>query len=45
VSEPRKPRRILRRIGAVLAGLVVIGILDTGIGVLATWSKGTGVWA
>ena len=31
MSEARKPRRILRRIGAVLAGLVVVGILDLGI--------------
>ena len=30
-SEARKPRRILRRIGAVLAGLVMVGILDLGI--------------
>ena len=31
MSEARKPRRILRRIGAVLAGLVVVGMLDLGI--------------
>jgi len=31
MSEARKPRRILRRIGAVLGGLVVVGILDLGI--------------
>lgn len=31
MSEDPKPRRILRRIGAVLAGLVVVGILDLGI--------------
>ena len=30
-SEARKPRRIPRRIGAVIAGLVVVGILDLGI--------------
>ena len=30
-SEVRKPRRILRRIGAVIAGLVVVGVLDLGI--------------
>jgi peptidoglycan/LPS O-acetylase OafA/YrhL len=31
MSEARKPRRILRRIGAVLAGLVVVFLLDLGI--------------
>jgi len=31
MNETRKPRRILRRIGAVLAGLVVVGLLDVGI--------------
>src|SRR5258705_13755318 len=31
MSEGRKPRRILRRIGAVFAGLFVVFILDLGI--------------
>src|SRR5258705_13757496 len=31
MSEARNPRRVLRRIGAVLAGLVMVGILDLGI--------------
>ena len=31
MSDARKPGRILRRIGAVLAGLIVVGILDIGI--------------
>ena len=31
MNQTRKPRRILRRIGAVLAGLVVVGLLDVGI--------------
>jgi multisubunit Na+/H+ antiporter MnhC subunit len=30
-NEGRQPRRILRRIGAVLAGMIVIVILDLGI--------------
>ncbi len=33
-SETQRPRRILRRIGAVLAGLIVVVILDTGIDVI-----------
>ena len=33
-SETQRPRRILRRIGAVLAGLLVVVILDTGIDVV-----------
>jgi hypothetical protein len=33
-SETQRPRRILRRIGAVLAGLLVVVILDTGIDVI-----------
>ena len=31
MNEARKSRRILRRSGAVFAGLVVVGILDVGI--------------
>src|SRR5258706_14394688 len=31
MNEARKPRRLLRRIGAVLAGLVVVGVFDLGI--------------
>jgi peptidoglycan/LPS O-acetylase OafA/YrhL len=33
-SKTQRPRRILRRIGAVLAGLLVVVILDTGIDVV-----------
>lgn len=33
-SETQRPRRILRRIGAVLAGLLVVVILDVGIDVI-----------
>ena len=33
-SKAQRPRRILRRIGAVLAGLFVVVILDTGIDVI-----------
>jgi hypothetical protein len=33
-SETQRPRRILRRIAAVLAGLVVVVILDTSIDVI-----------
>lgn len=33
-SKPSGPRRVLRRIGAVLAGLVSVVILDTAIDVL-----------
>ncbi|MGH9874142.1 MAG: hypothetical protein ACRD9S_16960 [Pyrinomonadaceae bacterium] len=31
MSDARPPRRILRRIGAVFAGLVVVAVLDLGI--------------
>lgn len=34
MSETKQSRRVLRRIGAVLAGLLVVVILDTGIDVL-----------
>jgi hypothetical protein len=33
-SAPHRPRRILRRLGAVLAGLVAVFILDVGIDVI-----------
>jgi peptidoglycan/LPS O-acetylase OafA/YrhL len=33
-SEAKPPRRILRRISAVLAGLLVVVVLDTGIDVI-----------
>ena len=41
MSEVRKPGRILRRIGAVLAGLIVVVILDVG---LDTVMHATGVY-
>jgi peptidoglycan/LPS O-acetylase OafA/YrhL len=31
MNNERRPRRILRRIGAVLAGLIVVALLDLGI--------------
>ena len=31
MSEAQQSRRILRRVGAVVAGLVVVGVLDLGI--------------
>lgn len=31
MSDERRPRRILRRIGAVLAGLIAVALLDLGI--------------
>ena len=31
MSEVRQPRRIMRRIGAVIAGLLVVAVLDLGI--------------
>jgi len=41
MSEVRKPGRMLRRIGAVLAGLIVVVILDVG---LDTVMHATGVY-
>ena len=41
MSEVRKPGRMLRRIGAVLAGLIVVVILDVG---LDTIMHATGVY-
>lgn len=53
MSEPRQSRRILRRIGAVLAGLITVAILDLGIdsilhasGVYPPWFQpmSSGLW-
>ncbi len=53
VLNPRTSRRILRRIGAVLAGLILIIILDTGLdvimhatGIYPPWFKpmANGLW-
>jgi len=41
MNEVRKPGRMLRRIGAVLAGLIVVVILDVG---LDTVMHATGVY-
>jgi peptidoglycan/LPS O-acetylase OafA/YrhL len=52
-SKPQKFRHILRRIGAVLAGLILIIILDTGLdvimhatGIYPPWFQpmATGLW-
>ena len=52
-TRPQTSRRLLRRIGAVLAGLILIAILDTGIdvvmhatGIYPPWFQPmrTGLW-